>query len=249
MRQNTPKTADNTASTQTLPTSRQDLAQAAIVAALAAHWQEAVKLNEQIIASQKDNIEALNRLARAYYFLGEAQKAQKLYKRALELDPYNIIALKNLDKINKVFLRIEKTAKGNGNSTVKNGHTNYIPTTTNLSQIFLYEPGKTKVVNLLNLAPPSVLVSLSCGDQVFLNPKNHAITILNSEGIYLGAFPDDLAHRLLSFISAGNQYEAFVKCATLKVLTIFVKETKRGPKFAAQPSFQSKNNSFFDEET
>lgn len=210
------------------------LAQAAIVAALAARWQEAVKLNEQIIANQKDNTEALNRLARAYYFLGETQKAQKFYKRALEHDPYNVIAIKNLDKIEK------------GAGT--NGHTNHIPGAFNLSQIFLYEPGKTKVVNLLNLAPPSVLASLSCGDQIFLNPKNHAITVANSEGVYLGAFPDDLAHRLLSFISGGNEYQVFVKCATTKMLGIFLRETKRGPKFAAQPSFQSKNNSPFDEE-
>lgn len=225
------------------------LAQAAIVAALAARWQEAVKLNEQIIANQKDNTEALNRLARAHYFLGETQKAQKFYKQVLALDPYNVIALKNLDKINKVFLRIEKTTNTNGSPHQSgNGKLHYIPTTTNLSQIFLYEPGKTKVVNLLNLAPPSVLATLSCGDQVFLNPKNHALTVANLEGIYLGAFPDDFAHRLLSFIAGGNQYETFVKCATLKMLAIFIKETKRGAKFAAQPSFQSKNTSFFDEE-
>lgn len=225
------------------------LAQAAILAALTSHWQEAVKLNEQIIKTQKDNVEAMNRLARAYYFLGENQKAQKFYKQVLGLDPYNVIAIKNLDKI-------QKTVGTNGNGTLKNGstdnsntngHTNHTPTVTNLSQIFLYEPGKTKVVNLLNLAPPSILASLSCGDQVFINPKNHAITILNSNNGYLGAFPDDLAHKLLSLISGGNQYEAFVKSATLKMLTIFIKETKRGPKFAAQPSFQSKN-SFFDEE-
>lgn len=229
-------------------TSPASLAQAAIVAALASKWQEAVELNEQIILREKDNVEAMNRLARANYFLGETQKAQKLYKQVLALDPYNVIALKNLDKI-------EKTANPHSDRTVKNGLLqngmesviNHSPAVTNLSQIFLYEPGKTKVVNLLNLAPPTVLATLSCGDQVFLNPKNHSITVLNNQGIYLGAFPDDIAHRLLTLITGGNQYEAFVKCATLKMLTIFVREIKRGPKFAAQPSFAQKN-SFFDEE-
>lgn len=214
------------------------LAQAAILAALTNRWQEAVRFNEQIIVSQKDNVEALNRLARAYYFLGETQKAQKLYKKVLELHPYNAIALKNLNKLEK--------AAGNGH--IKNGHSSNQTTTTNLSQIFLYEPGKTKMVTLLNLAPPSTIATLSCSDQVFLNPKNHSITVATLDGTYLGAFPDDLAHQLLYFIAGGNEYETFVKSATPKMLTIFIKETKRGHKFFAQPSFQTKNASLFDQE-
>lgn len=228
--------------------SPQNLAQAAILAALASRWQEAVKLNKKIINLEKDNIEALNRLARAHYFLGEVTRAQKYYRKVLELDPYNIIAIKNLEKLAKSTRGANGSTRvaSNGHAPVANGKLR-AGNALNLSQIFLYEPGKTRLVYLLNLAPPSTLVSLSCGEQVYLNPKNHAITILSSAGIYLGAFPDDLAHRLISLIAQGYKYETYVKCTTIKMLAIFVKEVERSSKFAAQPSFQTKH-SLFDED-
>lgn len=227
--------------------SPQQLAQAAILAALASRWQEALKLNEKIINLEENNIEALNRLARAHYFLGQDAKSQKYYKKVLELDPYNIIAIKNLEKLAKSIRGAGGSPRKAGNGHAGNGNGKLPTGVLNLSQIFLYEPGKTKLVNLLNLAPPSTLASLSCSEQVFLNPKNHAITILNSEGVYLGAFPDDLAHQLIALLAQGYKYEAYVKCTTTKMLAIFVKEVQRSSKLAAQPSFQTKH-SLFDEE-
>ena len=60
----------------------ESLTQAAISAALASEWPQAVKINEKIIAGQKDNVEALNRLARAYICLGETTRAHKTYKKS-----------------------------------------------------------------------------------------------------------------------------------------------------------------------
>ena len=214
------------------------LATEAITAALSSRWQEAAKINEKIVSSHKNDVEALNRLALAYNCLGHSKKAEKVYKKVLEIDPFNIIAIKNLQKL----------AKGSGNG---NGHTinSSSAFATNLSQVFFYEPGKTKLVSLLNLAPPQVLATINCGDEVLLNPKNHAITISNNQGIYLGAFPDDFAHRLLSLIATGYRYQTFVKSITTKQLSIFIRETQRAIKFAGQPSFMNKNNSVFDEES
>lgn len=218
----------------------ENLAGAAITAALTANWQEAVKLNVKILTQDRTNVEALNRLARAYGCLGQIKKAQNIYKKVIEQDPYNIIALKNMEKLAK---------------TAANGHTSpnssiqARPTGSglNLSQVFLDEPGKTKLVNLLNLAPPSILASLNCGDKLVINPKNHAISVAAGDGTYLGAFPDDLAHRLLAFIAGGNAYEAFVKSASTKNLIIFVRETIRSAKFGNQPSFATRV-SLFDED-
>lgn len=214
------------------------LAQAAITAALTNNWPEAAKINKKIVTRQNNDIEALLRLARAFACLGQTPKAQKIYKKVLEIDPYNLIATKNLEKLTKT----------NGNEVSHNGNGQTVTAPVNVSQIFLYEPGKTKIVNLLNLAPPQILATLSCGDPVNLNPKNHSITITTPDGIYLGAFPDDLAHRLIALIAAGNKYHAYVKSATTKVLTVFIKETERSSKFANQPSFAARNNSFFEEE-
>lgn len=209
----------------------ESLAQSAITAALTSNWQEAVKINEKILHQKKDNVEALNRLGRAYLCLGEIAKASKTYKKVIEVDPYNIIALKNIERLSRT-----------DGYTKPMGITNHV----NLSHVFLYEPGKTKLVNLLNLAPPSILATLNCGDQVLINPKNHSVTVTDDSGTYLGAFPDDLAHRVLSLISGGNEYEAYVKSAGLKSLTIFIRETQRSAKFANQPSFQTQNSNYID---
>lgn len=216
------------------------LAQAAITAALTNDWPQAVKINKKIVTHQNNDVEALLRLARAFSCLGQTPKAVRIYKKVLEIDPYNLIAIKNLEKLAKTG--------SNGANYNHNGNGKPATVSANVTDVFLYEPGKTKIVNLLNLAPPQVLAGLSCGDPVNLNPKNHAITITTSDGVYLGAFPDDLAHRLIALIAAGNKYHTYVKSATVKILTIFIKETERSSKFANQPSFAARNNSFFDEE-
>lgn len=205
------------------------LADQAIEAAISLNWQKAVKINRKILNSIKNDTEALNRLARAKLCLGRKQEAQKLYKRVLELDPYNIIAQKNLEKITK--------SNGNALKTNGNNYSNNL-SSLNLANIFLLEPGKTKLVNLLNLAPPAVLATLNCGDQVLINPKNHSVAITTLDKVYLGALPDDLAHRLIAFISGGNKYDSYVKNATPKSLVVFIKEVFRSAKFASQPSFQ-----------
>jgi|SRR3989344_1135548 len=212
----------------------EELAKLAIEAAVSLNWQTAAKINQKIISSTKDDAQALNRLAHAQVCLGELTKAKKTYQKVLAIDPYNIIARKNLEKI----------TKSNGQT---NGHINgkSIPTNGNLTNAFIFEPGKTKIISLLNLAPPAIVASLNCGDQILLNPKKHSVSITTMDGIYLGALPDDLAHRLINFIESGNKYDTFVKYATTKNLTIFIRETQRSEKFANQPSF-SDSKSYFD---
>lgn len=198
------------------------LSQFAIEAALTSNWAQAAKINSRILQIFKDNIETLNRLAFAQTCMGEILKAQKTYKKVLELDPYNLIAKKNQQKIQKL----------------ENNQNGKITPTQNLSSVFLYEPGKTKIINLLNLAPPAILASLNCGDKLQVYPKKHSIAITMQDGSYLGALPDDLSHRLLAYINGGNKYEVYVKFATTKSLTVFIREIERAPKFINQPSFQ-----------
>lgn len=222
------------------PGDLEHLSNLAIAAALEADWSEALKINKKILSWSKGNIEALNRLARAYTCLNLISQAEKTYRKVLSLDPANIITLKNLEKLKK------SNGQTNGNGQKTNSHDQASSNHSNLSQVFLYEPGRTKIVTLLNLAPPQVLAGISCGDEMRLRVKNHAIAVTTLDGVYLGAFPDDLAHRLISLISGGNQYQAYVKAATPKVLAILIRETYRSEKFTNQPSFQYKNTSYFD---
>ena len=206
------------------------LSRLAIECALSANWQDAVKINEKILKLDTQNVEALNRLARALCCLGHMAKANKTYQKALEIDPYNVIAKKNQEKIGKLKAEVKPVENGYINS---NGHTNI----QNLSGIFVFEPGKTKVINLLNLASPSILATLNCGDKVIITAKKHSITIGKEDGTYLGALPDDLSFKLIALITGGNKYEVYVKYATTKSLTIFIRETERSLKYINQPSF------------
>lgn len=212
------------------------LALLAIEAAVTSNWEEAVKINKKIVKLAQTNVEALNRLGRAYICAGEMKKAEKIYKKVLDIDPYNIIAKKNTEKLSKIVntnVNSNGLASGNGhqrgNITSAHSYTNF----------YLYEPGKTKIIQLLNLAPPPTIACLSCGEKLAMNLKKHGVTVTAEDGTYLGALPDDLAHKLLSYINGGNKYEVYVKFATSKNLTIFIKEIARSARFENQPSFQS----------
>lgn len=215
------------------------LTKLAIEAAVTSDWSQATKLNQKILTLEENNVEALNRLAKAYMCTGNIEKAQKSYKKVLELDQYNVIARKNVEKINKIPANSAKSSKVRASSQ----SVTHSDTHTNLSSIFLLEPGKTKTINLLNLASPAVLAILNCGDKVEIIQKKHAITITTSEDIYLGALPDDVAFKMLGLIGGGNKYEAYVKSATTKSLTIFIREIERSARYAHQPSFQESAHS------
>lgn len=206
-----------------------NLVKLAIEAASISNWTEAIKLNNEILGFQKDNVEALNRLGKAYSCLGNLKKSREAYKKVVAIDPYNLIALKNLERISKT----DKLPANGASGYHHNGHTNTNPT----NNIFLYEPGKTKVIGLLNLSSPVVLATLNFGDKLRINTKRHSANLATQEGIYLGALPDDFAHSLISFIEGGNQYEAYVKFVSPKSLIVVIKEIFRSPKFDNQPSF------------
>ncbi len=76
----------------------EDLAQKAIAAALKASWKDAVNLNKQILKKDSKDVDALNRLARAFSEVGEIIKAKKTAKKVINIDPHNTIATKALAK-------------------------------------------------------------------------------------------------------------------------------------------------------
>lgn len=68
----------------------------AIKAALRGDWETAVEINLEILSTSPQNIQALNRLGRAYTELGQKEAASDAYKQVLKIDKYDSIASKNL---------------------------------------------------------------------------------------------------------------------------------------------------------
>ncbi|MGA3292156.1 MAG: tetratricopeptide repeat protein [Candidatus Microgenomates bacterium] len=194
-------------------------AQKAISFALSGNWEEAIKANLEILKGNPEDTEALCRLARAYTETGKIPQARTTTKKVLALDPVNPIAIKFLEKL--------KTAKAGKNAVIN--HTS--------PESFLEEPGKTKLISLLNLGESKNFAGLDPGEEVKLVPYSHKVTIDTIDGKYIGRLPDDIAARLKNLIKEGNKYQVFIKSVTPKEVTIFVREVERGPKATDISSF------------
>ena len=71
----------------------------AIALAMQGRWREAVAVNKSLIENFPTDVDAYNRLGRAYMELGEYSQAREAYQRAVEIAPYNTIAKKNLHRL------------------------------------------------------------------------------------------------------------------------------------------------------
>ncbi len=196
-----------------------DLAQSAISKALAGNWQEAIVVNEEILKQEPLNVDALNRLARAYSETGNIKKAKETAQKVLLIDSFNPIALKAIEKW-KGLKKGEIFASKPSNA-----------------QTFLEEPGKTKIISLLHLGSPKLLAKLDSGDEVKINTHSHRVCVTTIDGKYIGKLPDDLSARLRKLIQSGNVYQAFVKSVNTHELKTLIREVKRSPKLADVSSF------------
>ena len=68
----------------------------AIALAMEGRWREAVATNKSLIESFPNDVDAYNRLGRAYMEVGEYTQAREAYTRAVELDPYNAVSYTHL---------------------------------------------------------------------------------------------------------------------------------------------------------
>jgi tetratricopeptide (TPR) repeat protein len=198
-----------------------DLAQDAITHALKGNWKEATESNLQILETDPENSDALNRLARAYSELGNLKKARETAKKVLKKDPYNTIAKKALEKWKGL-------KKGEKNTSQPSS-----------PQLFLEEPGRTKIISVLHLGSPSILAKLDAGDEVKLNCHSHRASITTTDGKYIGRLPDNLSARLRKFIQLGNEYQAFIKSVNKNDVKVFIRETKRTQKLSDVPTFST----------
>lgn len=203
----------------------------AVQAALATDWNEAIRLNRKILKENARDIETLNRLAYALMESGDLDEARKLYQKVLRFDHANPIAEKNLRKIAMMWDGKKKKITP-GKTHIPNGNAH-----SDISSIFLEEPGKTKITRLRNLAEPLILSYLRPADEVTLTIKRHSIFVKTQANVYIGALPDDIAHRLIPFMKGGNQYKAYVKAVEKNAIAILIKEIKKGKRFRNNPSF------------
>jgi tetratricopeptide (TPR) repeat protein len=196
--------------------------QEAIKLAQENRWQEAVAANQSIVEVFPNDVDAFNRLGRAHIELGEYKKAKEAYGKALELSPTNSIAKKNLDRL----------ALLKGAHVTKNEQRRKLP-----PNAFIAEIGKAGVVNLLEMAPQSVLVKMAPGEQVFLKINNQDVAVENYKGEYLGMVEPEHGLRLAKLIKGGNQYIAAIVSMDNDKVKVIVRETLQHPSQTGKLSF------------
>ncbi len=209
----------------------ENLAQDAINFTLQSKWKEAIKANILILKTDPKDVDALNRLAKAYFESGDVLKAKKTSAKVLKIEPNNNIA-------NKAIQKYTQGKRGNIETNID-------------ASVFIEEPGKTKVTNLINLGSAKVCSCLNAGNEVFLSPHAHRITVTTNEGLYIGKLTDDLSARLRKLIKGGNKYKVFIKSVENKLIKVLIRESEKCNEFKNTLSFpvefsESGNESFSD---
>lgn len=194
----------------------------AIQTALLGDWKNAIALNQQILKEEPDDINTLNRLGFAHLSLGNNKGAKEAFEKVLSLDMKNPIAIRNIKRLN-------------GSNTRK--------TNVFLNNLFIEETGKTKIIELVNVADKKVLSYLRSGEKISIRIKRNKIFALNSEDQFIGMLPDDVGRRLIEFMNGGNLYDAYMWSADDNKVCVFIREVKRVKKYINQPSFVSNEKS------
>jgi tetratricopeptide (TPR) repeat protein len=199
----------------------------AIELAVAGKWREAVTANQEIVAEFPNEVDAYNRLGRAYLELGSYSQARAAYQRTLELDSANTIARKNLDRLSQL------------------GEDTEVPdeeTTKVEPRQFLEETGKTGTAVLERPAPPAVLARLDAGDKLDIKLEGSRLKAYNPRGDYIAQLGPRDAHRLIKLIQGGNTYSATVTGVNAGRVSVIIREAFRHPSQAHLLSFPPRGN-------
>ncbi|MBI4288883.1 MAG: tetratricopeptide repeat protein [Chloroflexi bacterium] len=194
----------------------------AIELAMQSRWQEAVAVNRRIIESFPTEVDAHNRLGRALTELGEFSEARDAYKHALELDPQNSIARKNLTRLS--LLREDRQVTE-------------APPKLMAPHQFIEERGKAGIVLLVDAAPTNILARLVAGDEVDLHVEGQRLMVKDRLGVYLGQVDPRHAPRLVKLTHGGNRYSAAIASLSAEGVKVIIKEVYGDPSQAGRLSF------------
>jgi tetratricopeptide (TPR) repeat protein len=197
------------------------LTQDSIQFALASQWEEAVSANRELLKIVQRNPETLNRLGKALSELGRYAEAKQAYGEALELDPDNIIAKKNLDRL---ALLSDDAPEAPSAERID-------------PRLFIEEIGKTGVTQLVGTAPREVLARMNAGDQVNLVVDGHSLLVQNARGESIGQVEPITANRLIKLIQGGNRYIAAITEVSESGVRVIIREIFQHPSQLGKVSF------------
>jgi hypothetical protein len=197
-------------------------------AALDGRWEEVLELNQQIVERQPRDAEAHNRLGRALLALDRIGPAIEAYSNALRADPANMIARRNLQRLELLRHRPPSAeAPSDGDAAT------VMPRTA----VFIEEVGKTWVDELVNPAPPDLLAEVLPAEQLQIAVEDGRLVVHRQDGRRLGEVEAKTAERVIGLMAGGNRYEVYALGLSSHSIRVILREVHRDPAQATTISF------------
>ena len=218
---------------ESAPPGRKRRTEEAIRLAMAGDWKAAASANEALLNDFVDDVEAANRLGKAYTELGQPKKAVKAYERALEIDQYNAIARKNLERLQQPGASKGKAKAAPKAKTGKNARA-----ATPRSGAAALVASATAAEFQLQQANPVEVAKLEPGDNAELQPNNRGVAVTTEDGTVLGYIEPRAGLRLRRMIEGGNRYDVTIRSVDDNgTAVVFIRETHRDASLVGQASF------------
>ncbi|MGD9712749.1 MAG: tetratricopeptide repeat protein [Thermomicrobiales bacterium] len=204
---------------------KRQLGEVARRAAFDGNWEDAVELNLRIVAQSEKDPEAFNRLGRAYISLGQLDDAKEAYTKALRADAANLIARRNLQRL--------ETLLGPGGNAAEVTR----PGPMSRTSIFLEEVGRTWVDELVNPNEAILLADITPGEQLVLSEEDNRLVVRRASGARVGEIEPKTGQRVIDLIGRGNRYEIYALGMTGQTLRFILREIHRDPANSTTVSF------------
>ncbi len=197
------------------------LAELARLRAVDGEWEQAVMINREILKHAEQDSAAANRLGKALDQLGRIEEAIEAYRSASEMDPGNMIAQRNLERLELLRDREPPAAvTTNGSKAIR-------------ASVFIEETGKTYVTELVRPTIGDALARLSPASKVELKDEADGFAVYDQFDNRIGMLEPLVSRTLRKLVAAGNEYEAFVVALSGRTVRIIIREVYRDPDVAA----------------
>ncbi len=216
-----------TSQPQTKQTKRQ-LVEDARVVALTGDWEHALEVNTSFLERFPRDAQALNRKGRALLELGRLQEAWDAYSEALNADPANMIARRNLQ-------RLEMLAASDAP---------VVPAAEQVSSraaVFHRRGRQTWVDELTRAADDAVLATVSPGEQLSFEIRGADVIVSSRDGKPLGELEQRIAQRLIDLTEAGIAFEMYALGMSGHSLRFILREVYRDPSLVGRLGLPRQN--------
>ncbi|KAA0228410.1 tetratricopeptide repeat protein, partial [bacterium] len=198
---------------------RKQMSEQAVKLAVSSRWDEAASLNREFVRLFPDDAEGYNRLGKSLTELGHVSEARQCYGKALEVDPANQIARRNLDRL----------------ASMKDAAGASLPSQLD-TRMFIEETGKASVTTLQAIDPAQA-ATLDAGDLVELRLQGNAVNVHSKAGGYVGMVEPRVGLRLAKMMEGGNLYSAALVSVAGNEIRVIIRETYQHPSLIGRVSF------------